>query len=458
MANSIGTTLPGGYRNALGGPADAFYAQTDGTSYASLADACAAVPQAFRRNRTVNVAGQEYWWLESDLSDNGLVAKSGGPSTPGTGKLYDSLGTQTDGAPTNRLLNASLAALDQRKPWVGLADGQPPTGYDDIEAALASSTTTLANTARAQVDQPALSIGASFFGNGAVITLNEAVAVDGGNGQTVPGLFAVGQGSQVHDTKFLPDDPSTAKATVQLYHTPSLPASAFPSPADCALFYNCEIGYPLAQGGSNPRPLGAVLHNTQATAGTKGTGRQVIYLSGSSSITGPLSAGTVVVQPPGVPMPFVGTDTAKQWVVTDRLYFLGGKQYKWLGPPTQLGTLDEANANWVLVAGGSSATPGTGTARDPFAVGDNSAITNAVLDLSNTWVDGDLTAYGSAALQAAGAPPAQAGQNSTILVGSADVVTMDEFDKRDANGFAWRCRYSRRNDGTSGWTRIGKTA
>lgn len=100
---------------------------------------------------------------------------------------------------------------------------------------------------------------------------------------------------------------------------------------------------------------------------------------------------------------------------------------------------------------------GTGTARDPYAVGDVESITDAVLDSSNTWVDGDLTAYGSPALQNAAAPPADPdGQHASVLVGTADVATMDEFDMRDSTGSAWRYRYSRRNDGTSGWTRIPK--
>ena len=105
------------------------------------------------------------------------------------------------------------------------------------------------------------------------------------------------------------------------------------------------------------------------------------------------------------------------------------------------------------IVGGAMGTP-----RDPFAIGDNPAITAAVLDLSNQWVKGDLVAYGSDALRMAGAPPAEAGQDTSILVGTADVATMDEFDKTDADGYAWRCRYSRRNDGTSGWTRLGETA
>jgi hypothetical protein len=106
----------------------------------------------------------------------------------------------------------------------------------------------------------------------------------------------------------------------------------------------------------------------------------------------------------------------------------------------------------ALEQGGSSSTPGT--ARDPFAVGDNPAITAAVT--AANWVDGDLLSYASAADQDAAAPPAEPNQNASILVGTADVATMDEFDMKDASGSAWRYRYSRRNDGTSGWTRTPK--
>lgn len=125
------------------------------------------------------------------------------------------------------------------------------------------------------------------------------------------------------------------------------------------------------------------------------------------------------------------------------VYLLGSSSIGTVGP----------NINVVQVGG---STPGT--ARDPFAVGDNAAITEAVMAASNTWVDGDLIAFGSDALRMAGAPPAVSGQNASILVGTADVATMDEFDKKDAGGYAWRYRYSRRNDGTSGWTRTAKTA
>ena len=95
--------------------------------------------------------------------------------------------------------------------------------------------------------------------------------------------------------------------------------------------------------------------------------------------------------------------------------------------------------------------------RDPYAIGDNASVTAAVTDASNTWVNGDLTAYGLPALQDAGAPPAVAGQAASILVGSADVATSDQFDIKAAAGdWGWHYLYGRRNDGTSGWTRIIK--
>ncbi len=134
---------------------------------------------------------------------------------------------------------------------------------------------------------------------------------------------------------------------------------------------------------------------------------------------------------------------------------LGGAEYApvgygVVGGTWQLVSVDVAAGTYVPFAGGAVGTP-----RDPLAVGDVLSIADAVADPSNTWTAGDLTAYGSPALQDAGAPPAVAGQNGSVLVGSADVATMDEFDRLDAGG-AWRYRYSRRNDGTSGWTRTPK--
>jgi hypothetical protein len=79
--DQVASQGPGGFLNLNGGPTDPYYALSDGTGYPSVAAACAAVPAAARRNRTVNVAGDDYWWLQSDLSDNGLVLKS----VPGTG-------------------------------------------------------------------------------------------------------------------------------------------------------------------------------------------------------------------------------------------------------------------------------------------------------------------------------------------------------------------------------------
>jgi hypothetical protein len=113
--------------------------------------------------------------------------------------------------------------------------------------------------------------------------------------------------------------------------------------------------------------------------------------------------------------------------------------------------------DYVRRLAGSGGVAGA-TPRDPLAAGDNLALVAAVTDAGNTWDKGDLVAYATPTLQQAAAPPAQPAQHASILVGDADVATMDEFDHKDANGFAWRYRYSRRNDGTSGWTRIAKTA
>jgi hypothetical protein len=82
--DQVASQGPGGFLSLNGGPTDPYYAQADGSSYASLAVACSVVPTPARRNRTVNVGGQEYWWLESDLSDNGLMLKLGA-ANPGTG-------------------------------------------------------------------------------------------------------------------------------------------------------------------------------------------------------------------------------------------------------------------------------------------------------------------------------------------------------------------------------------
>jgi hypothetical protein len=81
--DQVASQGPGGFLSLNGGPTDPYYAQADGSSYASLAVACSVVPTPARRNRTVNVGGQEYWWLESDLSDNGLVLKTAASSGGG---------------------------------------------------------------------------------------------------------------------------------------------------------------------------------------------------------------------------------------------------------------------------------------------------------------------------------------------------------------------------------------
>jgi hypothetical protein len=75
--SQVASQGPGGFLNLNGGPSDPYYAQADGSAYPDDAAACAAVPAEARRNRTVNVAGVEKWWQESDLSDAGLQRKQG---------------------------------------------------------------------------------------------------------------------------------------------------------------------------------------------------------------------------------------------------------------------------------------------------------------------------------------------------------------------------------------------
>jgi hypothetical protein len=73
--DQVASQGPGGFLNLNGGATDPYYARADGSSYPTFVAACDAVPAEARRNRTVTVAGKEYWWLEADLSDAGLVAK-----------------------------------------------------------------------------------------------------------------------------------------------------------------------------------------------------------------------------------------------------------------------------------------------------------------------------------------------------------------------------------------------
>lgn len=127
--------------------------------------------------------------------------------------------------------------------------------------------------------------------------------------------------------------------------------------------------------------------------------------------------------------------------------------------PTAAGV---ATADWKPTQapagqGSGGGLPAGAVYRDPYGIGDNLALVSAVTDAGNTWANGDLTAYANSALQNAGAPPADpAGQNASVLVGTADVAHPDTFDKIDAGGSAWHYVYGRRNDGTSGWTRTPK--
>jgi hypothetical protein len=79
------------------------------------------VPEAARRNRTVNVAGAEYWWLETDLSDSGLVLKlattpGGGGSATYTDFSFD---TAQDGAATYALPAGTTSVQDVRVQQAG---------------------------------------------------------------------------------------------------------------------------------------------------------------------------------------------------------------------------------------------------------------------------------------------------------------------------------------------------
>ena len=118
--DQVASQGPGGFLNLSGGPTDPYYALSDGTGYATAAAACAAVPTAARRNRTVNVGGDDYWWLQSDLSDNGLVLKSvpSGPGGTGTPAIYaDFIFTaETDGA-QSFALPAGTLGLDGQPEW-----------------------------------------------------------------------------------------------------------------------------------------------------------------------------------------------------------------------------------------------------------------------------------------------------------------------------------------------------
>ncbi|WP_167855647.1 collagen-like protein [Hymenobacter fodinae] len=71
-------------------PVDAYYSlpqvgEAPSRPYDSVAQACSYVPPQVRYDGlTVNIAGDEYWWKESDLSDAGLVYKGGNATgTPG---------------------------------------------------------------------------------------------------------------------------------------------------------------------------------------------------------------------------------------------------------------------------------------------------------------------------------------------------------------------------------------
>jgi hypothetical protein len=131
--DQVASQGPGGFLNLNGGPTDPYYALSDGTSYPSLAAACAAVPTAARRNRTVSVAGTEYQWV-SDLSDAGLLPKAAG--TPGTGGgigAVVTLALTTAGAQVQ--LPAGLRGISKLFYRIQPRVGAPPSSYSDTLSA-----------------------------------------------------------------------------------------------------------------------------------------------------------------------------------------------------------------------------------------------------------------------------------------------------------------------------------
>lgn len=136
--DQVASQGPGGFLNLNGGPTDPYYALSNGAGYATVADACAAVPQAARRNRTVNVGGSDYWWLQTDLSDNGLILKSmpGGPGGTGSPAIYaDFIFTaETDGAQSFPLPAGTLGIVGVPS-WFQPDTGQAPdlANYDFID-------------------------------------------------------------------------------------------------------------------------------------------------------------------------------------------------------------------------------------------------------------------------------------------------------------------------------------
>jgi hypothetical protein len=175
-AQQVGTSLGGGYVNTLGGPVDPYYAQANGTPWASLADACAAVPTNYRRSRTVNVGNVEYWWLAEDLSDNGLVLKTPA-GTPGSGggtpAIYAdfSFTVETDGAQSFALPSGTLGVSDVlqvvQTPLLPPTDDEPESTAKDRGIRLADfrfSQGNLLVDANANLKQGDILIGRRFYG------------------------------------------------------------------------------------------------------------------------------------------------------------------------------------------------------------------------------------------------------------------------------------------------------
>lgn len=122
------------------------------------------------------------------------------------------------------------------------------------------------------------------------------------------------------------------------------------------------------------------------------------------------------------------------------------------------GTYTTPDGGTVIDARGSGGGGPSTPLEDVYDVPES--VRDAVRNPGNTWVYGDLTNYNNATRLQNGAPAAVTGQDPSILVGTADVKTGNTFDAFETGSttVAWRYTYGRRNDGSSGWTRIPKTA
>jgi hypothetical protein len=280
----------------------------------------------------------------------------------GSAKLYDSLGNQTDGAPTNRL----LASISQLKPFLAYSSGAP-RGYDTLIEALNNGYASI-NTTEAITKGFILGSNQQIFGNTATLSITGVKDASGiySNGHYIQ----IERFARIRDLKLAPNTitggSSISSQSVKLSFSGTTTQSPMPAFEECPRLTYGSIAYEVI--GITPWS-GVVLDDFNlATVNTLANCKVVVYLASFSQIFNPVPANVFVIQPPGIAMPFVGTPTAKQWVVTDRNYTLAGSEYRWIGPNTELGVLDPADANWVFLTGGSG-TPGTGgDVRDPYDV------------------------------------------------------------------------------------------